>query len=368
MPSAQGTYKKISFESDIGFYATLKKRVEERFPEFRTRKTGGWRMLPKTAVILALFVASYVFLVFFSPSIVTTIVAALVLAQSMALIGFNLVHEGAHGSYSNNKKINWLMGATASLIGGSQMIWQHKHNVLHHTYTNVEGMDTDIESSGVLRWSPLQEWRPWHRFQHLYAFPAYSLFVFLLFFTDMRRILSGRIGAYAMPKTSTSQKVNFWLAKSCYVGYAVVLPLFFNYWLHVLAVLVLVNLVLGVTLAIVFSLAHTVEGPVFRLPDPESGAMGKEWAVHEVETTANFAPRSKLISWYVGGLNSQIEHHLFPNVCHVHYPRLRRIVEETCRDFSVQYLSYPTLTSAVRSHYRHLKALGSNPVAPGVPG
>lgn len=356
--SSQATYKKITFDSDEGFYAALKKRVDERFPGVRTRGAGGWRMLPKTAIILTLFVVSYVFLVFFSPSILTTILAAFVLAQSLALIGFNLVHEGAHGSYSNNKTINWLMGATAGFLGGSHLIWWHKHNVLHHTYTNVEEMDTDIQTGGVMRWSPLQEWRPWHRFQHVYAFPVYSLFVFLLIYSDIERIISRRIGNYSLPKPSPSQHANFWLTKVFYFGYALVLPLFFNTWWHVLAVLLLVNLILGLTLSTIFSLAHTVEGPVFRSPDPESGGMGKEWAVHEVETTANFAPRSRLLSWYVGGLNSQIEHHLFPNVCHIHYPRLRKVVEETCRDFSVTYLSYPTLLAAVRSHYRHLKVMG----------
>lgn len=360
MPSSKKTHNKIIFDRDMGFYATVKKRVEEHFPEIRTRRTGGWRMLPKTAIILSGFVASYVFLVFFSTSIFTTIPAAIVLGQAMALVGLNLVHEGAHGSYCDNKKINWLIGSTAGLIGASQMLWQHKHNVLHHTYTNVEEMDTDIQSYGALRWSPLQQWRPWHRFQHLYAFPIYSLLTFLVIGSDFNRMISGRIGNYALPKTSHSQTANFWVTKSCYFGYALLLPLFFNTWWHVLVVFVLVNMMAGLTLSMVFSLAHTVEGAAFRSPDPESGAMGKEWAIHEVETTANFSPRSRVAAWYLGGLNSQIEHHLFPNVCHLYYPRIRRIVEETCRDFSIRYLSYPTMGAAIRSHYRLLKALGSN--------
>ncbi len=357
--SAQATYRKITFDKDVGFYATLKKRVDERFPGMRTRGTGGWRMLPKTAIILTGFVVSYVFLVFFSPHVLTTIVAAFALSQALALIGFNLVHEGAHGSYSSNRTINWLAGSTASFIGASQMIWQHKHNVLHHTYTNVEEMDTDIQTGGLLRWSHLQEWRPWHRFQHLYAFPMYSLLTLQVIYSDIRRIISRRIGNYSLPKPSPSQHANFWLTKAFYVGIALVLPLLFNTWWHVLVVLLLINLVASLTLALVFSLAHTVEGTAFPSPDPQSGAMEKEWAVHEVETTANFAPRSKLAAWYLGGLNFQIEHHLFPNVCHLHYPRLRKIVEETCRDFSVRYLSYPSFLAALQSHYRHLKTLGN---------
>ena len=357
--SSQATYRKITFDKDVGFYAPLKKRVDERFPGIRTRGTGGWRMLPKTAIILTGFVVSYVFLVFFSPHVLTTIAAAFVLSQALALIGFNLVHEGAHGSYSSNRTVNWLAGSTASFIGASQMIWQHKHNVLHHTYTNVEEMDTDIQTGGMVRWSHLQEWRPWHRFQHLYAFPMYSLLTLNVIYSDIQRIISGRIGNYRLPKPSPSQHANFWLTKLFYLGIALVLPLFFNTWWHVLLVLVLINLVVSLTLSLVFSLAHTVEVTAFPSPDPESGAMEKEWAVHEVETTANFAPRSKLAAWYLGGLNNQIEHHLFPNVCHLYYPRLRKIVEQTCRDFSVRYHSYPSFLAALASHYRHLKTLGN---------
>ncbi|MCY4057482.1 MAG: acyl-CoA desaturase, partial [Gammaproteobacteria bacterium] len=337
--SSQATYRKITFDKDVGFYATLKKRVDERFPGIRTRGTGGWRMLPKTAIILTGFVVSYVFLVFFSPHVLTTVVAAFAHDPAPALIWSNAVSEGAHGSYSSNRTINWLAGSTASFIGASQMIWQHKHNVLHHTYTNVEEMDTDIQTGGMLRWSHLQEWRPWHRFQHLYAFPMYSLLTLNVIYSDIHRIISGRIGNYSLPKPSPSQHANFWLTKAFYVGIALVLPLFFNTWWHVLVVLLLINLVASVTLSLVFSLAHTVEVSAFPSPDPESGAMEKEWAVHEVETTANFAPRSKLAAWYLGGLNNQIEHHLFPNVCHLYYPRLRKIVEETCRDFSARYHS-----------------------------
>ncbi len=356
--SSQATYRKITFDKDVGFYATLKRRVDERFPGIRTRGAGGWRMLPKTTIILTGFVVSYVFLVFFSPSVLTTIVAAFALSQALALIGFNLVHEGAHGSYSSNRTINWLAGSTAALIGASQMIWHYKHNVLHHTYTNVEEMDSDIQGN-MLRRSHLQEWRPWHRFQHLYAFPLYSLMTLKVMYDDCHRILSGRIGNYSLPKPSPSQHANFWLTKVFYLGIALVLPLFFNTWWHVLVVLLLINLVVGLTLALVFVLHHTVEGTAFASPDPKSGAMEQEWAVHQVETTANFAPRSKLAAWYLGGLNFQIEHHLFPGVCHLHYPRLTKMVEETCRDFSVRYLSYPSFLAALQSHYRYLKTLAN---------
>ncbi|MEL6823988.1 MAG: fatty acid desaturase, partial [Calditrichota bacterium] len=137
-----------------------------------------------------------------------------------------------------------------------------------------------------------------------------------------------------------------------------IIPMFFHPVLNVLVFFLVSHFVLGLTMAVVFQLAHLVDGNDFPLPDPETGEIENEWAIHEVETTANFSPRSRLAAWYCGGLNFQIEHHLFPKVCHVHYPAISKIVEKTCKDFQVQYVSYPTFRSALKAHYEHLKLLG----------
>lgn len=352
--------KRIRFSARVGFHETVKQRVNEYFSERGIAQTGDWRMFLKTGMTLAWLAVSYVLLVFFSTSLIMSALTAFALVQGFALVSFNISHDGAHDSYSENKKINWLMGLTMDLIGGSQMFWRQKHNILHHTYTNIDELDNDLYTSGLLRLSPGQKRRPWHRFQHLYAFPVYSLLTLtLVTFSDFKKFFLGRIGGYRLRKPTASEAFLFFLMKAFYFGYTVVLPLFFHPLLHVLIAFLAIHLALGFTLSIVFQMAHTVEGNTFPRPDARTGLVQNEWAVHEVETTANFAPQNRLATWYLGGLNFQIEHHLFPKVCHVHYPAISGIVEQTCREFSIPYVSYPTLRSTVAVHYRFLKAMGS---------
>jgi len=108
----------------------------------------------------------------------------------------------------------------------------------------------------------------------------------------------------------------------------------------------------------VFQLAHCVEEASFPLPGKVSGRVDNAWAVHQAETTVDFARRSRVAAWFLGGLNFQIEHHLFPRISHVNYPALSRVVEETCRDFGVRYTQYTSLRAGMASHFRWLRRMG----------
>ena len=351
--------KKVTFPGRTGFYPEVKKRVNRYFDDNGISRNADWRMVLKTVLILTGLVAAYLWFLLTPTSLLVTLVAAVAMAQGFVLVGFNIMHDGAHGSYSRHRRLNWIMGYTLDLIGGSNMLWRHKHNILHHTYTNINELDDDIHSLSFLRFSPDQPWRPCHRYQHWYAVPAYSLMT-LTWVThgDFQKFFNGKIGDYTLPKPSASETVLFFGAKLFYFGYMLVLPMLFHPVLHVLLFFVVTHAVLGVTMAIVFQLAHLVEGTDFPRPDQQTGQIDNEWAIHEVETTANFAPGSRVAAWYCGGLNFQIEHHLFPRVCHIHYPAISTIVKETCQDFGIQYVSYPTMRRAVREHLRFLKRLG----------
>ncbi len=352
--------QKITFPVRIGFHQKVKQRVSEYLREEGLARTGNWRMFLKTGIILAWFVVSYTLLVFYSTTLLMAVLSAFALAQAFVLVGFNIMHDGAHGSYSKNKKINWLAGFTMDVLGGSQMLWRQKHNILHHTYTNIDGWDEDISTHGVLRLSPHQRWRSWHRFQHLYAFPVYSLLTLSwICFGDYQKFFSGRVQGYKLRKPSRGETFLFALTKILYLGYMVVIPLFFHPVIYVVIAFVAINLILGLTLSIVFQLAHTVEGNTFPEPESERSSIQNEWAIHEVETTADFAPRNKLATWYLGGLNFQIEHHLFTRTCHIHYPAISGIVQRTCREYGISYTCFPSIWSALGSHYRFLKRLGS---------
>jgi len=351
--------QKINFPVRGEFHKTIKRRVTQYFDERGLSKTGDWRILFKTGIVLAWLAVSYGLLVYFSASLLLAVITAFAVAQAFVLIGFNIMHDSNHGSYSRSKTLNRLMGFSLDLIGGSSFLWRQKHNVLHHTYTNIDELDDDIHSSGLLRLSPEQERRAWHRFQHLYAFPLYSLLTLSwITYGDFQKFFSGRIGAYKLRKSSGGEVALFLMAKVFYFGYMIGLPLLFHPLLHVLVAFVTIHLVMGFTLSIVFQLAHTLEGNTFPRPDADTGGIDNEWAIHQVETTADFAPQNRMAAWYLGGLNFQIEHHLFPDVCHIHYPSISRIVKKTSQDFSIAYVSYPTLRSAVAAHYRFLRTLG----------
>ena len=354
----------IRFRVRSGFHETVKQRVAQYFADHRQATTGDWRLFLKTGVILAWLAGPYALLVFGSSSLLVTLLAVFALAQGCALVGFNIMHDGAHESYAHSTTMNWLMGGMLNVLGGSQRLWRYKHNRLHHIYTNIHILDNDLHTSGLLRFSPAQPWRPWHRFQHLYAFAVYSLLT-LTWVTvgDWRKLVSGHIGPYKLPPPTVGDVGVLVVTKLGYFGYALILPCFLHPWRHVLLAFVAVHLLLGVTLSLAFQLAHTVERTSFPTPDAHTGMMPTGWAEHEVATTADFAPHNTVATWYLGGLNFQIEHHLFPKICHIHYPAISPLVAETCHAFALPYLCYPTVRAAIAGHYRFLKTMGRRPQA-----
>ncbi len=361
--------KKISFPVRAGFRQRLNQRVNQHFDRRGVPRTGDWRMFLKTGIILTWLATSYILLVFYANSLASGIVAALAVAAGIVLVGFNLMHDGAHDSYSANKKINRMAAWTLDFIGGSQMLWRQKHNILHHTYTNIAGADDDLNTSGLLRLSPDQSWRPWHRFQHLYAPALYSLLTInWVFYSDFRKFFTGRIGDYRLRKPSARETLSFFSAKGLYFGYAIVLPLLIHDLMVTLFFFIFVHLVAGLIFSVVFQLAHTVDDNAFPAADPRTGFIESEWSIHEVETTANFATQNRFLSWVCGGLNFQIEHHLLPRVCHIHYPALSHFVRETCGEFQIRYTCYATVRSALMMHFRFLKKLGKPAAAAEFPG
>ncbi len=360
MTTAEQTQKsRITFSHGTGFHTTLKRRVDRYFNDRGIGKAGDIRLFAKTAITLACAVLAYVYLVFFASSWLGVLLGIVVMSQALAFIGLNIQHDANHGSYSKNKRVNRIMGLTIDLIGGSHFLWLQKHNILHHTYTNIDDLDDDLHTSGLLRLSPDQTRRPWHRFQHWYALPIYSLLTLSwVFYGDFRKLILGRIGDYRLRRPSWRDLTLFVGMKSLYYGLALGVPLLLHPVLPVVAAFLGVHLLLGFTLATVFQLAHTVDGNSFPAPSPQTLQMDNEWAVHEIETTADFARSNPIVSWCLGGLNFQIEHHLFPRICHVHYREISRIVEATCHEFGVSYLAFPSISAALRAHLRHLRALG----------
>jgi linoleoyl-CoA desaturase len=348
---------RVTFQPASPFHADVKARIAAYFRATGRSPRGGWRLGLKAVVIVAWFAASYGLLLFGHPSGGQAALLAISLGLAWAGLGFDVMHDANHGSSAANPAWNRALAYSADLIGASGALWRQKHNVLHHTYTNVVGVDSDLDSGTLLRVAPSQPRRSGHRWQHLYVWLLYVVFPLRWFFFDDFRDLSvGRIGGQPFQRPRGRDLAALFLGKAIFIGWAVVLPVVIHptWWLLPFGLLTIGTL--GVTLATVFQLAHAVGEAAFIAP---TGAiLPTDWATHQVTTTVDFARGNALLGWYLGGLNFQVVHHLFPRVSHVHYRALAPLVEAACRDHGVPYRAWPGFAEALGANVRWLKQMG----------
>ena len=345
--------------TEVSFHGELKKRIGDYFKQKGKSQTGNFKLYLKAIILLTLFVGLYIHLVFFTPPVWLAIFESVLFGCVIAAIGFNVMHDGAHGSFSRYDWINNMASNVANFLGASQHMWKSKHNIIHHTYTNIHGVDDDIEARPLLRLCDEQDHYKIHKYQHVYFPAAYSLlYIYWIFVTDYKKYFTGKIGSTQLRKMTLKEHISFWFYKVAHAFIFVALPIYMVGFTPWLIGFLSMGLVAGFVLSIVFQLAHTVEHTHFPLPDELTGRMEDEWAIHQIKTTANFATGNKLISWLVGGLNFQIEHHLFPKISHVHYPQISKIIRQACKEFGVEYVEYPKLSQAVVSHVSYLKQMG----------
>ena len=343
----------------VSFHSELKRKIAAYFNQKGRSTTGNFKLYFKAIILVSGLIALYTHLVFFTPVTALAIIECIILGCVIAAVGFNVMHDGAHGSFSRYKWINSLASNFANFLGASQHMWKMKHNVIHHTYTNIHGIDDDIEARPLLRLCEEQPRYKIHKYQHYYFGFAYSLlYIYWIFVTDYKKYFSGRIGSTQLRKMTLQEHIYFWFYKIAHAAIFVVIPIALVGFLPWLIGFLSMGMVAGLVLSIVFQLAHTVEHTHFPLPDEATGKMEDEWAIHQVKTTANFATRNKLVSWLVGGLNFQIEHHLFPKISHVHYPEISKIIRQVCEEYGIKYIEYPKVRYAVASHISFLKQMG----------
>jgi linoleoyl-CoA desaturase len=347
------------FARTDGFQAALRSRVDDFF-----RRTGLPRrdcpaMFRKTLIVLSWMAGSYALLLFAAGAWWLAVPLAISLALSMAAVGMNVQHDAGHNAFSDRPWLNRLMALTLDLIGASSYVWRFKHHVVHHTFVNITGHDTDIDLGALGRLSPHQRRLPIHRFQQWYLWPLYGLLTIKWnWVDDFKDVLAGHFRGRRFPRPRGWDLLAFLAGKANFFLLAVGVPLLLHPVWAVVLFYGLTSFVLGLVLSVVFQLAHCVEGADFPLPEPRTNQMENEWAVHQVETAVDFAPKSRVLTWMLGGLNFQIEHHLLPAICHIHYPRLAPLVEQTCREYGVRYTVNRTLWAGIVSHYRWLRRMG----------
>jgi linoleoyl-CoA desaturase len=354
--------RKIDFQGGGPFYAELRRRVRELVDEPGRARRAKVRMFAKSAFMLAWAVASWIGLLFVAHTWWQAGLLAVSMGLALAGIGFNITHDANHGAFPGGTRVNRAMSWTMDLIGASSYVWRTKHNTAHHTFTNISGADSDIDSMPFARFAPDQPRRRYHRFQHYYMWFLYGLFA-IKWHTlgDFGYLRAKKIGETPLRWPRGRELAGFWAGKVIFFSWTLVIPLLLHPAWQVALVFTVSSFVLALTLAVTFQLAHCLEEAEFSSVEEMEGAGPSEWARHQVETTVDFAPRSRLLTWYLGGLNYQIEHHLFSRVCHIHYPAMAGVVREVCERHGVRHQSHDALWPALASHARWLRRMGAKP-------
>ncbi len=357
--------KLIKFHSEEirqkDFAKELRANVNTYFKENKLSTKGNFVMVLKSISVYALYVLPLVAIYYFNLSFLWSLLMFILAGIGTAGVGMSVMHDALHNSYSKHKWVNTVMGWSMYIIGSNVFNWKIQHNIFHHAYTNIDGLDEDIQTRWIMRFSEQTPLKPIHKYQYLYSLPLYTMMTFSMLLGDLPQL----IGYYKnglMEKHLGKPKFEFSLmvaVKLVYLFVIIGLPIIFTslLWWQVLIAFVAMHMVAGFIFSLIFQMAHIVEGVAQPVAD-ENNLADNEWMVHQLMTTANFAPRNHLLNWYVGGLNFQVEHHLFPNICHLHYPKIAKIVEATAKKYGVPYLQNDTLWKAIVSHLNRLKELG----------
>ncbi|MGM0375418.1 MAG: fatty acid desaturase family protein [Bacteroidota bacterium] len=359
--------QKIIFPNDKNpdFIDDLRRKVNDYFKQNNLSKYGNKTIVVQSVFMGVLYILPFVLML---SGVVTSIVGVMLswvaMGAGMAGLGMVLMHDANHNVFSPNKTVNKWLGKSLYLLGGFPPNWRHQHNTMHHGFTNIEGHDEDIAPVGFLRFSPHRKLFKVHRFQHIYAWLLYGLMTLSWVTTsDFVRVKNyKKEGVTPFNKNHTGYLTDLIVAKTFYYLVLLVLPIVLVpvAWYWIVGGFFIMHYVGGLILTTIFQTAHVVPSSVYPVPAGD-GKLENNWAIHQLLTTSDFSPRSKIFSWMIGGLNYQVEHHLFPNISHVHYKKVSQLVQETAREYNLPYHYQETFFQAVRSHWKMLKLLGRQP-------
>lgn len=349
------------------FFKVLRGRVNQYFEDNGIKKTGDYRMVLKSIAMLSLYLVPFAVICLGVLPAWATLFCWMLMGLGVAGVGMSVMHDANHGAYSDKPLVNSIMGRTIYLLGGSKFTWKIQHNILHHTYTNIYGLDEDIHDKPILRLSPHGQLGFLHRYQHVYGFVLYGLATLgWAINKDFKQLI--RYNRNGMTQSSggdpTIEMLKLIASKLFYYLMLIGIPLIATdyAWGWILLGYLIMHFTSGLVLTTIFQLAHLVEDMEHPQPS-EGGVIENGWAIHQLQTTSNFAKKNKVLSWYVGGLNYQVEHHLFHNICHIHYSKIAPIVKQTAEEYGISYHEMDTFWQALGSHWRVLRGIGKNNLA-----
>jgi len=359
---------KFANDQNTAFFHTLRSRVNDYFETRKISKQANFGMVFKTVFMVSLYIIPYLLMMTGLVENTWLIFSMFILMSfGMAGIGMDVMHDANHGSYSRYHWLNTILGYLLTLVGGSTLTWKIQHNMLHHAYTNIDGLDDDINIGGMIRCSPGQDRKWYHRAQHIYAWFLY-MFVTLnwFFWKDYPQLLKYKEMGLVKDRNQSVYELfgKLILSKIIYGVVFLILPIILLpiSWYLTVTFFLIMHFITGFILGSIFQSAHVVPESDYGTPNA-AGKVDDSWAVHQLKNTSNFATGNPVVTWLIGGLNFQTEHHLFPNVCHVHYKNISKIVKETTKEFGIPYHVEPSFFKAMWNHGVMLYRLGKYDMA-----
>jgi linoleoyl-CoA desaturase len=345
-------------KQNLQTFNDLKKQVFFLLSSQKVSVKRPQSMLVKSTFLWAVWLVSYsLFLIYGPSSPLLAVTLTLIWTVAILIIQLAVMHDASHGASSDSKAWNKFLTSSISFLGGSAVLWKYQHCIAHHNNTNTYLLDHDVDTGDLLRLHPSQPVRPIHRFQHIYAWLLYPLFILSwVWWGDLRDII---YNTYSIEKSKMKTVIlEFVLVKLWHIFLFLLVPIvmFQSLWLPMFCYFLGFS-IMGFFMVVIFQLAHVTGVQVMPHSQEE---LGGDWIRQQVSTTANFAIKNRVLSLCVGGLNFQIEHHLFPAMSHLNYPLIQPLVENFCSQNKIPYFKYPTVFAAIRAHQRHLISLGTN--------
>jgi len=337
-------------------YKKWTQTVNEYFSKNNLSKNDNPSYYLKFLILLSSWIVCWSFLTFYHHNFINTIIFSVILGGLTAVLGINSMHDGGHFSASKYKVINDSLAYVSDIMGASSFFWKTKHNVLHHAYTNINNLDDDLNAGVVARLSPHQNKKSYHKYQHIYMIPLYGLLMIKWNFIDDYICFFKKSVSFKEIEMSKKDKFMFFFGKFLNLCWLFIIPLYFHSFKLVMIEILIIYFFTGLIIALIFAVAHLVEDVKFMNIDED---LNDGFFKHQISTTKDFSINSKLALFISGGLNYQTVHHLTPYVNHMHYPALSKELEKFCKENNLLYQHFPNYKSAVKSHFRFLKAMGA---------
>lgn len=330
------------------------------------------RLHIKALSVVVGFVLGYGLIVVGSLTNRYVVISGVVLAGLCGYLGItSVMHDANHGAMFASKRLNSIVGYWVDVLGGSSMLWCFKHNDVHHEHANINSVDPDIQQSPFLRLNHFQKWRPWYRFQHIYAPLLYGFMTLQVAAADVLNLARRQIRGHKISPPPTARDfVAFIAGKLIYATWAFVVP-FLLFGLTGLVVSIGVTWCVGLALALTVQVAHAVS-EVDHLNEPSDldslgdavdvvSAFVRHQASVSADVETNGPVFGRLVRFFAGGLDRQVAHHLVPSLPHTLYPELTPHIAELCAANNVEHRTFPTVGSALAAHFRWLRELGVRP-------